>query len=151
MTAKAEALFNSGDFEKALVQFEIANKMRCDPKTSEGLMKCRQAILSSIGRDGIVFEKHLVVKAVQEIQRENEKLEQRKKEKANEWHNLLNKKTQERYEPYPRETKREPILKFSNLLQEEDLFLQRLNKLDKLSFRFDDKRGARSQVGDIPA
>ena len=57
IVAKADALFNSGLIEKALVQFEKGNKIRKDSNTSDGLIKCRQAILSSIGQQGIVFEK----------------------------------------------------------------------------------------------
>ena len=146
VTAKAEAFFNSGNFEKALVQFEKANKMRKDPKTTEGLMKCRQAILNSVGQDGIVFEKDTVINAIRETEIRNKIREQRNKEKANEWHFLQNKKTLQRSKSCSMPTKREPTLKFTNLLQEEDLFLQGLTNLDKLNFRIYDKRGARSQV-----
>ena len=38
----------------------------------------------------------------------------------------------------------EPTLKFSNLLHEEDIFLQRLTGLEKLNFIVDDKRGSRT-------
>ena len=93
ITAKAEALFNSGKFEKALVQFEKGHKIRRDPKTTEGLMKCTQAILSSIGQNGIVFEKELVIFAIKETKLERGRKEQRRKEK--EWNSVLVKKPEE--------------------------------------------------------
>ena len=70
ITAKAEALFSSGQFEKALVQFEKGNKLRQESMITTGLKKCRQAIVNSIGEDGIVFEKELVEIAIREQKRE---------------------------------------------------------------------------------
>ena len=143
IAAKAEALFNSGLFERALVQFEKGNKIRKNSNTTIGLIKCRQAILSSIGQQGIVFEKGMVTIAIRETKLEKERKEKRKKEKTSEWSSLLSSKNKAVVEVKPKRS-REPTLKFSNLLHEEDLFLQRLTGLEKLNFIVDDKRGSRT-------
>ena len=56
-------------------------------------MKCTQAILSSIGQNGIVFEKELVIFAIKETKLERGRKEQRRKEK--EWNSVLVKKPEE--------------------------------------------------------
>ena len=105
IVAKAEALFNSGLFEKALVQFEKGNKIWKDSNTLDGLIKCRQSILSSFGQQGIVFEKEMVNIAIRETKLEKERKERRKIEKANEWTSVLSKKDKEVVELKPRPTR----------------------------------------------
>ena len=41
MVAKAEALYNMGEFEQALVQFERSWRVRQDPAIRNGMVKCR--------------------------------------------------------------------------------------------------------------
>ena len=85
----------------------------------------------------------MVTIAIREKKLDKERKEKRKKEKANEWSSLLSRKNKEVVEVKPKRS-REPTLKFSNLLHEEDLFLQRLTGLEKLNFIVDDKRGSRT-------
>jgi hypothetical protein len=90
-----------------------------------------------------VFEKGMVTIAIRETKLEKERKEKRKKEKANEWSSLLGSKNKAVVEVKPKPI-REPTLKFSNLLHQEDLFLQRLTGLEKLNFIVDDKRRSRT-------
>ena len=111
-------------------------------------MKCTQAILSSIGQEGIIFETEIVKIAIRETKLEIERKEKRRREKANEWNSLIVKKHQQQVE-LKYKSHREPTLKFSNLLHEEELFLSRLNSLDKLNFRIDGKRGTKTVQVDM--
>ena len=81
IASKAEALYNSGDFEQALVWFERGTKLCNENVMSEGRLKCQQAILTSIGEEGIVFELDLVNVAILETMKIKEKKEKKSKEK----------------------------------------------------------------------
>ena len=85
----------------------------------------------------------MVIIAIRETKLEKERKEKRKKGKTSEWSSLLSSKNKAVVEVKPKRS-REPTLKFSNLLHEEDLFLQRLTGLEKLNFIVDDKRGSRT-------
>ena len=85
----------------------------------------------------------MVIIAIRETKLEKERKEKRKKEKASEWSSWLSSKNKAVIEVKPK-PRREPTLKFSNLLHEEDIFLQRLTGLEKLNFIVDDKRGSRT-------
>ena len=143
IAAKGEALFSSGKFEQALVQFEKGIRIHKDSDMTDGLMKCRQAILSSLGEDGIVFDKEMVSITIRGIQLDMERKEKKEKEKANDWKTGIQKKNKEKAESRPKPPRRDPILKFSNLLREEELFLQRLKSLENLNFGKDVKRDSR--------
>ena len=143
IAAKAEALFSSGKFEQALVQFEKGIRIHRDSDMTNGLMKCRQAILSSLGEDGIVFDKEMVKITIREIQLDMERKEKKKKEKSTELRTGIQNKNKEKAECKPKPSRRDPILKFSNLLREEELFLQRLKCLENLNFANDVKRDSR--------
>merc|ERR1719266_1573653 len=67
MIARAEALFNMGEFEKALVQYERGLRLRKCPAIMEGILKCRETILSSIGG----YEAALVQLVVEEETKKN--------------------------------------------------------------------------------
>ena len=139
--AKAEALFSSGQFEQALVHFEQGKRMYNDFNMTNGILKSQHAIISCIGEDGIVFNEEMVRTAIREIQRVKERREQRKKEKSNEWKTLKKKKEKIKCKPKP---PIDPALNFSNLLLEEEQFLQRLKCLEKLNYRMDVKRGSKT-------
>ena len=49
IVAKGEALYNVGEFEKALVQFERGWRVRQDPAIKSGMVKCRDAIMNTVG------------------------------------------------------------------------------------------------------
>ena len=72
--AKAEALYSMGNFEKALVEFERAWRLRQDPEIKTGLVKCRDVILNTVG-DGVFTNNELLV---QRVLRQMKKQEQRK-------------------------------------------------------------------------
>ena len=61
--AKAEALYSMGNFEKALVEFERAWRLRQDPEIKTGLVKCRDVILNTVG-DGVFTNNELLVQRV---------------------------------------------------------------------------------------
>ena len=50
LIAKGEALYAIGNFEIALVNFERAGKLRQSQDIMEGLKKCREAILLTLGK-----------------------------------------------------------------------------------------------------
>ena len=50
LIAKGEALYAIGNFEIALVNFERAGKLRQSQDITEGLKKCREAILLTLGK-----------------------------------------------------------------------------------------------------
>ena len=47
--AKAEAFYNMGQFEMALVHFYRAMRLRRDTDIENGMFKCRNAILNVVG------------------------------------------------------------------------------------------------------
>ena len=47
--AKAEAFYNMGQFEMALVHFYRAMRLRRDTEIENGMFKCRSAILNVVG------------------------------------------------------------------------------------------------------
>ena len=49
--AKAEAFYNMGQFEMALVYFYRAMRLRKDTGIENGMFKCRNAILNVVGGD----------------------------------------------------------------------------------------------------
>ena len=49
--AKAEAFYNMGQFEMALVHFYRAMRLRKDTEIENGMFKCRNAILNVVGGD----------------------------------------------------------------------------------------------------
>ena len=48
--AKGEALYIEGQFELALVQFERGLKIKRDQALKDGIIKCREAILFTLGK-----------------------------------------------------------------------------------------------------
>ena len=64
LIAKAEALYNMGQFEKALVQFNRGWRVRADPDIKKGMSKCRDAIMNTIGDTEKVYDTKLVEKVI---------------------------------------------------------------------------------------
>ena len=65
--AKAEALYNLGQFENALVQFERGWRVRQDPEIRAGIGKCRDVILNIVGTSAKEYDKVIVEKVIQEM------------------------------------------------------------------------------------
>ena len=67
--AKAEALYSMGKFEKALVEFEKAWRLRQDPEIKTGIVKCRDVILNTVGSGAMGYDHkvciHLVLTLIQ--------------------------------------------------------------------------------------
>lgn len=57
--AKGEALYIEGQFELALVQFERGLKIKRDQALKDGIIKCREAILFTLGKSKKIDE-HIV-------------------------------------------------------------------------------------------
>ena len=57
--AKGEALYIEGQFELALVQFERGLKIKRDQALKNGIIKCREAILFTLGKSKKIDE-HIV-------------------------------------------------------------------------------------------
>ena len=78
---KAEALYNMGEFEKALVQFHRALRARKDPEIRKGMYKCSDAILGTLGDIGKTCDKELVQKVVKQKEDQNstDKISSKKK------------------------------------------------------------------------
>ena len=64
IVAKAEALYNLGHFEKALVQFERGWRMRQDPEINSGIVKCRDVILNTVGSTAKEYDADIVEKVI---------------------------------------------------------------------------------------
>ena len=81
IVAKGEALYNLGHFEKALVQFHKARRVRNDPDIEQGMLKCRNAIMSILGDNEKTYETELVEKVIKhmEDQKAAKKVEIKKK------------------------------------------------------------------------
>ena len=135
ISVKAEALFGSGQFEKALVYFEMGYKIRKDAKIFQGISKCRQAILSTLGDDGIVFKKEHVEIVLA-------KLENTKEEGEQTLDNMFSKVSSSK-----EKLERTIELKGKNLLREEEIFLRKLYCLEALRGDFSgQKKFLRHQV-----
>ena len=65
--AKAEALYNLGQFEKALVQFERGWRVRQDPEIKIGIVKCRDVILNTVGANAGEYDIKVVEKVIQQM------------------------------------------------------------------------------------
>ena len=65
--AKAEALYNLGQFEKALVQFERGWRVRQDPEIKIGIVKCRDVILNTVGANAGEYDIEVVEKVIQQM------------------------------------------------------------------------------------
>ena len=65
LTAKGEALYAVGQFEIALVHFERGVKLRQSQNIKDGLKKCREAILLTLGKSA-KFDERIVKKVVDE-------------------------------------------------------------------------------------
>ena len=78
--AKAEALYSMGNFEKALVEFERAWRLRQDPEIKTGLVKCRDVILNTVG-DGTFTHNELLVQRVIRQMKKKEIEEKKRRDK----------------------------------------------------------------------
>ena len=65
--AKAEALYNMGQFENALVQFERGWRVRQDPEIRAGIIKCRDVIINTVGTTAKEYDREVVEKVIQEM------------------------------------------------------------------------------------
>ena len=76
MISKAVALYNMGEFEASLIQFERGWRVRQGPQMKSGLLQCKNAILNTVGQNAKGFDKDLVAKMIkeQEKQKQKEKL-----------------------------------------------------------------------------
>ena len=88
--AKGEALYNLGQFEKALVQFERGWRVRQDPEMRAGIVKCRDVIINTVGTASKEYDREVVEQVIRqmkemeikkEINVEASKGEKKKKEK----------------------------------------------------------------------
>ena len=60
IVAKGEALYSIGEFEKALVQFERGWRFRQDPAIKSGMVKCRDAIIITVGTTAKQYDEKMV-------------------------------------------------------------------------------------------
>ena len=63
LIAKGEALYATGDFETALVNFERGGKLRQCQGVKDGTKKCREAILLTLGKSA-KFDQRIVKKVI---------------------------------------------------------------------------------------
>jgi tetratricopeptide (TPR) repeat protein len=68
IVAKGEALYNMGQFEKALVQFHKGWRVRNDPDIKKGMFKCRDAIMNILGDTDKIYETELVEKVIKQME-----------------------------------------------------------------------------------
>ena len=71
-TCKGEALYNMGEFEQALVQFERGYRVRQDAALRAGMVKCRDVIKRTVGDAGRQYCVTVVEKAIKEMARVKE-------------------------------------------------------------------------------
>ena len=71
-TCKGEALYNMGEFEQALVQFERGYRVRQDPALRSGMVKCRDVIKRTVGDADRQYSVSVVEKAIREMARVKE-------------------------------------------------------------------------------
>merc|ERR1711981_795187 len=69
-----------GHFEKALVEFERAWRLRQDPEIKTGLVKCRDVILNTVG-DGVFTNNELLVQRVIRQIKKQEMEEKKRRDK----------------------------------------------------------------------
>ena len=62
--AKAEALYSMGKFEKALVEFEKAWRLRQDPEIKTGIVKCRDVILNTVGSGAMGYDLKVISRSI---------------------------------------------------------------------------------------
>ena len=67
IVAKGEALYSIGEFEKALVQFERGWRFRQDPSIKSGMIKCRDAIIITVGNSATDYDEKLVEMVIQQM------------------------------------------------------------------------------------
>ena len=67
IVAKGEALYSIGEFEKALVQFERGWRFRQDPSIKSGMIKCRDAIITTVGTSAKDYDEKLVEMVIQQM------------------------------------------------------------------------------------
>ena len=65
--AKADALYNMGQFENALVQFERGWRVRQDPEIRAGIVKCRDVIMNTVGTTAKEYDKEIVERVIQQM------------------------------------------------------------------------------------
>ena len=65
--AKGEALYSIGEFEKALVQFERGWRFRQDPAIKSGMVKCRDAIMITVGTTAKEYDEKIVEMVIQQM------------------------------------------------------------------------------------
>ena len=89
MISKAVALYNMGEFEASLIQFERGWRVRQGPRMKSGLLQCKNAILNAVGQNAKGFDKDLIAKMI----KEQEKQKQKEKLKADQKGGLNGSKT----------------------------------------------------------
>ena len=67
IVAKGEALYSIGEFEKALVQFERGWRFRQDPAIKSGMVKCRDAIIITVGTTAKQYDEKVVEMVIQQM------------------------------------------------------------------------------------
>ena len=73
MISKAIALYNMGEFEASLIQFERGWRVRKIPSMKVGLMQCKDAILNTVGNNARGFDRELINKLIRTREREARK------------------------------------------------------------------------------
>ena len=69
LACKAIALYNMGEFEKALIHFERGWRWRRGCVMKTGLMQCKDAILNTVGPSAKPFDRDIVKKITKEKER----------------------------------------------------------------------------------
>ena len=65
--AKGETLSNVGEFEKALVQFERGWRVRQDHAIKSGMVKCRDAIMNTVGSTAMQDNKDMLEMVIKQM------------------------------------------------------------------------------------
>ena len=73
LISKAIALYNMGEFEASLIQFERGWRVRKIPSMKVGLMQCKDAILNTVGHNARGFDRELITKLIRAREREARK------------------------------------------------------------------------------
>ena len=68
LISRGEALYNMGQFEKGLLQFERGWRVRCDPRMKSGLLQCKDAIVNAVGPNAKEFDLELVGKVIKDME-----------------------------------------------------------------------------------
>ena len=70
LISKAIALYNMGEFEASLIQFERGWRVRKGRQMKRGLMQCKDAILNTVGNTAKGFDKKLIAKMLKEKEKQ---------------------------------------------------------------------------------